>query len=187
MPSKSSAKRNKSEVVSIRLRAEQLQRLQRFAKRLGNTASEAAALLVEEGLRRTQFAFIDFRSSSGGRQAYLQNSRVTVWQAVMIAKTYKMDVDKTAEHLQCPTVRIQSALNYYSAFPGEIEESIEENADYGLDKLQQMLPQIQAFTVESSNIVAEPHEDQFNKVNISSASRATRKKQLPGKKRTRRQ
>ena len=65
---------SQSVVVSMRLPAESGRRLKRMARRHGWTASDAGARLVEEGLRRSEFAFIDFRDSMAGRQACLQGS-----------------------------------------------------------------------------------------------------------------
>ena len=50
-----------SMVISMRLPEESGKRLKRLASRHGWTASDASARLVEEGLRRSEFAFIDFR------------------------------------------------------------------------------------------------------------------------------
>ena len=58
-------------VISMRLPAASGARLKRLAGRHGWTPSDASARLVEEGLRRSEFAFIDFRDSSAGRQACL--------------------------------------------------------------------------------------------------------------------
>jgi predicted DNA-binding protein len=60
-----------SKVVSLRFGSQQMERLQRVARRLGRTPSETGALLVEEALRRTEFALIDFRDSIVGRQVYV--------------------------------------------------------------------------------------------------------------------
>ena len=67
-----------STVISMRLPEESGKRLKRLAHRHGWTASDASARLVEEGLRRSEFAFIDFRDSPVGRQAYVQGSSLAV-------------------------------------------------------------------------------------------------------------
>jgi hypothetical protein len=46
----------------------------RIANRHDWTPSDASVRLVEEGLRRSEFAFLDFRDSPAGRQAYSQGS-----------------------------------------------------------------------------------------------------------------
>ena len=77
-----------SKVVSIRLPEETEARLQRLARRLGKTPSETGAMLIEESLRETEFAYIEFRNSPVGRQAYLKNSNLAVWQVMMLAEQY---------------------------------------------------------------------------------------------------
>src|ERR1700690_2772649 len=84
-----------STVVSMRLPVASSDRLKRMASRYGWTPSDASARLVEEGLRRSEFAFIDFRDSSVGRQAYLQGSTLAVWEVVLLVRHYKGDASTT--------------------------------------------------------------------------------------------
>ena len=78
-------------VISMRLPAESGKRLKRMANRHGWTPSDASARLVEEGLRRAEFGFIDFRDSPAGRQAYLQGSTLAVWEVMLLVHSYKED------------------------------------------------------------------------------------------------
>lgn len=93
-----------SRVVSLRLQDDQIERLQRAARRLGRPPSEAAALLLEESLRRCEYPFVEFRESPAGRQAYLQGTRLAVWHVAALAREYEGDVSKTAAYLQIPEV-----------------------------------------------------------------------------------
>lgn len=136
-----------SQVVSIRFQNEQVQRLQRLARRLGRTPSETGALLVEEALRRAEFGHIDFRDSPVGRQAYVQGSSLAVWEVVRLAQSYNLDAERTAAHLGWPRLRVQAALGYAAAFPQEIEAAIADNAAYDFEALSRMLPQAQRFVV----------------------------------------
>ena len=68
-----------SRVMSLRLQDSQIERLNRAARSSGRTASETAAILLEEALRQREFAFIEFRDSPVGRQAYLQGTRLAAW------------------------------------------------------------------------------------------------------------
>ena len=79
-------KSNDSIVISMRLPAESSQRLKRMARRHGWTASDASARLVEEGLRRAEFAFIDFRDSAAGRQASIQGRSLAVWEIMLLLR-----------------------------------------------------------------------------------------------------
>ena len=56
----------KTSVVSMRMEESQEERLEKMARRLGRSPSETSALLVEEGLRRSEFAFVDFRDTPVG-------------------------------------------------------------------------------------------------------------------------
>ena len=69
-------RRTRPAVTSMRLPADSGNRLKRVANRHGWTQSDTSAQLVEEGLRRTEFAYIDCRDSAVGRQAYMRWSRM---------------------------------------------------------------------------------------------------------------
>jgi len=130
----------KSVVISMRLPAESGKRLRRMANRHGWTASDASARLVEEGLRRSEFAWIDFRDSPVGRQAYVQGSTLAVWEVMFLLRSYKQDVVAVARHLRWPEARVQAALNYAESFPEEIKEAMAENDSVDFEVLKRMLP-----------------------------------------------
>lgn len=136
----------KTSVVSSWLEPDQGKRLARKAKQLGRTSSETGALLIEEGLRRDEFAFVDFRDSPAGRQAYIQGSTLSVWEVVWIARGYHNDFNKAAKHLHMSPLKVRAALNYAKAFPDEIEEAIKEHhAACDFESLSRMLPQAEVF------------------------------------------
>ena len=136
-----------SKVLSMRIKETQDERLQRMARKLGHTPAETGALLIEEGLRRSEFAFIDFRNTAAGRQAYIQGSRLSVWMVIKIVRAYDGKTGKAAEHLQRSPNQIQAAMNYAKAFPDEIEAAIKDNDSYTFEKVSQMLPQARLFEV----------------------------------------
>lgn len=131
----------RSMVLSMRLPLESGNRLKRMANRHGWTPSDASARLVEEGLRRSEFAFIDFRDSSVGRQACVQGSTLAVWEVMLLVRSYKGSVSAVAKHLRWPEAKVQAAVNYAQAFPGEIEEATSENDAVDFETLKRMLPQ----------------------------------------------
>jgi hypothetical protein len=128
-------------VISMRLPVESGKRLKRMATRHGWTASDASARLVEEGLRRSEFGFIDFRDSPAGRQACIQGSTLAVWEVMLLFLSYKKNVSAVAAHLKWPKVKVQAAVNYAAAFPKEIDAAIAENEATNFEKLKRMLPQ----------------------------------------------
>jgi hypothetical protein len=135
----------RSVVISMRLPVESGNRLKRMAIRHGWTASDASARLVEEGLRRAEFAFIDFRDSAIGRQAYIQGSTLAVWEVLLLADSYKGRVASVARHLNWPEAKVQAAINYAMAFHDEIEAALTENASVDFEGLKRMLPQAAKF------------------------------------------
>ena len=144
-------KPTRSTVISMRLPIKSGQRLKRLATRHGWTPSDASARLVEEGLRRADFAFVDFRDSITGRQACLQGSSLTVWEVMLLARNYERDVAKVAKHLRWPETKVQSAFNYAKAFPDEISEAIADNDAVDFEALSQMLPQATEFVVSEKS------------------------------------
>jgi hypothetical protein len=135
----------RSEVVSMRLPLESSQRLKRMAKRYGWTPSDASARLVEEGLRRSEFAFIDFRDSAAGRNAYVQGSTLAVWEIMLLLRNYRNDAAAVARHLQWPEAKVRAAAHYAQAFSEEIEAALSENDAVDLEALKRMLPQASEF------------------------------------------
>jgi hypothetical protein len=144
-------KSNRSTVISMRLPAESGNRLKRMASRHGWTASDASARLVEEGLRRAEFAFVDFRDSAAGRQACIQGSSLAIWEVLLLVKSYKGDVAAVAAHLKWPEARVQAAVNYAKAFPDEIDGALAENDAIGFEGLKHMLPQAAEFVAQKKN------------------------------------
>ena len=130
-----------SMVISMRLPIASGKRLKRMASRHGWTPSDASARLVEEGLRRSEFAFIDFRDSLAGRQACIQGSTLAVWEVMLLIRSYETDVSAVARHLRWPEAKVRAAVNYAEAFPDEIQEALAENDSTDFDTLKRMLPQ----------------------------------------------
>lgn len=130
----------KSIVLSMRLPIESGKRLKRMANRHGWTPSDASARLVEEGLRRSELAFIDFRDSPAGRQACIQGSTLTVWEVMLLVREYKQDALAVAHHLGWPEAKVRAAVHYAEAFPIEIKGAISENDASDFETLKPMLP-----------------------------------------------
>jgi len=144
-----------SQVISIRLRDAQSERLGRLARRLGRSTGETGALLIEEALRMSEYAFIDFRDSVVGRQAYIQGSSLAVWEVVMIVRAYDGDVESAAKHLQWPVQRIQAAVNYAAAYSDEIDTAIADNEAYDAERVSRMLPGTRVLTMSDGKLIEE--------------------------------
>ena len=136
-----------SKVVSTRLSEETETRLQRLARRLGKTPSETGAMLIEESLRENEFAYIEFRNSPVGRQAYMKSSNLAVWQVMMLAEQYQHDVKKVATHLQKSIEWVKAAFNYAEAYPEEISLAIEDDRAINYTTIKRILPQTELLLI----------------------------------------
>jgi uncharacterized protein (DUF433 family) len=137
-------------VLSLRLPTERAESLKRLARRFDRSAAETAARLVDEGLRREDFAMIEFRDSPVGRQAYVEGTRVAVWQVVNLTRAYGDDVEKTAKHLTWTVSKIRAALNYAAAFPEETQSAIDDGREHDFTRLSRLVPVLERIEVPAS-------------------------------------
>lgn len=139
-----------SMVISMRLPLQSGKRLKRMAASHGWTPSDASARLVEEGLRRVDFAFIDFRDSKAGRHAFVQGSSLAVWEVMLLARSYRSSAAAVAKHLHWPEAKVQAAFNYAEAFPGEIEAALAGYDETGFATLSRQLPQAREWVIRGA-------------------------------------
>src|SRR2546421_8766439 len=136
-----------SQTISLRLPDELANRLDHFARTLGNgmTRTRAGVLLLDEALREEEFSGIEFHNTSIGRQPFIKQSGMAVWEFVMVSRGFEMDAERTAEYLRCPIENVKAALNYYRAFREEIDQALADN-DIGEERLRRLFPNLQVFT-----------------------------------------
>ena len=132
-----------TQVVSIRLRDDQVDRLKRFARRMGKSQSEMGAQFIEESMRAAEFANIEFRDSVIGRQAYMKDSNLAVWEVILIAQDHDMDPERVAAYFRRPRAWINAALHYYKAYQDEIDPVLEDNRSMTFEKLKRLLPNLE--------------------------------------------
>lgn len=136
-----------SQVMSIRLPEETIERFKRLARRGGRSLNEMGAISIEEWLRVQEFADIEFRLFGAERHACLKGA-LPVWQLIMVAQGLHMDEEKTADYFEFPVHRVRAAFHYYEAFPSEIDLPIEDNRSLGYDQLKRLLPQLRLVEVD---------------------------------------
>jgi hypothetical protein len=136
-----------SQVVTLRLPDGVAAAIREIAQREKRSVNEIGVRIVEEWLRQNRFAHIEFRSFQGERHACIKD-RLQVWQVIMVAKGYGMDVEKTAGHLCLRPDQVQAAFNYYEAYPEEIDQALQEN-DAGYERLKERLPSLQRIPVDT--------------------------------------
>jgi hypothetical protein len=73
-----------------------------------------------------------------------------VWEVMLLVQNYKEDVSAVARHLKWPEVKVQAAVNYAGAFPGEINDAIAENEATDFETLKRMLPHAAEFVPQKA-------------------------------------
>ncbi|MBL8233397.1 MAG: hypothetical protein JNL98_33180 [Bryobacterales bacterium] len=126
--------------IHVELRDEQAARLERFATGLRKTRDEATAPLIEEGLRRAEFPAVEFRDSAAGRQAYVVGTGLAVWEVLMVAEGYALDVGETSKHLRLDRDVVSEVLRYAAAFESEVRAALNENRALTAETLRAALP-----------------------------------------------
>ncbi|MCX6379681.1 MAG: transcriptional regulator [Armatimonadetes bacterium] len=134
-----------SQPVTVRLPELAAEELRLIARREHRSISEIGARFIDEGLRQHRFPYIEFRSFNGERHACIKGA-LQVWQLIMVAKDYRGDVNKIAEHLDLKPEQVKAGLHYYENHSEEIDQALEEN-DLGYECLKQMLPNLQLSSV----------------------------------------
>jgi uncharacterized protein (DUF433 family) len=138
------------QALTLRLPDEDAAEVRRIAQRERRSVSEVTARIVDEWLRTNRFPHIEFRSINGERVACLKGA-LEVWQVILIAQRYDYAVEPTAEHLSLRPEQVQAALNYYAAYPAEIDFALEENRQ-GFDRLKRLLPRIQRVSLTDDDL-----------------------------------
>jgi nitrogenase molybdenum-iron protein alpha/beta subunit len=135
-----------SQTITLRLPDETAKWLKDWARRAGRSVNELGTTLFEEARRMTEFAEIEFRTFNGERHACIKG-QLQVWQLIMVARDYGMDIEKTAAHFGWPAWKVQAGINYYEAFPEEIDRAIAEN-NVGPEKLKRLFPHLQVIDIK---------------------------------------
>lgn len=86
-------------------------------ERLRRSAEEAATIERHPG--------IAFRGTQGSRRAWVPGTALDVWE--IVAACEEMGRERVLEESSIPEDRLDAALAYYRAHPGEIDRKIEEN------------------------------------------------------------
>lgn len=134
--------------LNIPLTGEQDERLQQLAQRHNAKDIVVTALrLIEEGMRLDEFPWIVFRDTPYGRQAFVEGTGLTVWEAIATLRAYKENTEAAAEALGWPPFKMAAAQNYARAYANEINCALKDNDSITFTDLQQIVPGMEIFRV----------------------------------------
>lgn len=110
--------------ISLRLNPQTLKRLDSQSRRSGQTRSEIARTLLEEGLRMEDHPGIVFRPGPAGRRPGLKDG-LDIWEVIRVFKEIKAHgeeaIRQTAELNSLRVDQVRTAVRYYAEFTEEID------------------------------------------------------------------
>ena len=113
-------------VQSCRIEKDSAALLSKQAKRRNLEVSTLSSLYLKEKALEEEFPGIGFRDGIGGREAYVQGTRLAVWEVLDVYREAKT-VAKVAGYYQWPPYLVKCALAYATAYP--VEMVVERKAE----------------------------------------------------------
>lgn len=138
-----------AQLISARLPDSTADRVRKMAKRKQRSVNETVQMALEEWLRQDEFAWIEFRDTRDGRAAFMKGSRLPVYAVIKVARACEFDLSRIQAYWpNRPRAWVQAALNYFEAYPEEIETLIELDCSArSFDALHRRLPQLEPYPV----------------------------------------
>ncbi|HZT42204.1 MAG TPA: hypothetical protein VFA07_08440 [Chthonomonadaceae bacterium] len=85
----------------------------------------------------------------------MKGSGLAIWEVIMIARHFDMDVERMAEGYPYPVANIRAAITFYEAHREEIDQAIEDN-HFTYEELKRLLPNAQILEVSWEESGEEP-------------------------------
>lgn len=115
--------------LSLRIKSDTFDRLDHESRRTGQSRSELAKTLIEEGLRMQTHPGIVFRSGPAGRRPGLAGGP-DVWEVMRVCLGIRsrgeQAIQQTAELSGLTPEQVRVALRYYADYPHEIDDWIRQ-------------------------------------------------------------
>lgn len=126
---------------SLRLPEETLREIEQLAKETGRDFSTIAKDLLTEAIKMRRCPGIVFTQGVSGRRAKVGGTGIEVWEIISTYKSVGKDLKrlKKAYHWLSPE-QIRAALSYYSIYPQEIDQLIDQNESWAKKRIQERHP-----------------------------------------------
>jgi hypothetical protein len=114
--------------LSLRIDEETFDRLSRQGQSRGETVSETARTLLEEGLRQQEHPLITFRGGPAGHRASVAGGP-DAWEVIRVVRgrspSERASLEDVAASLDITIRQTEAAVRYYADFPDEIDSWID--------------------------------------------------------------
>jgi uncharacterized protein (DUF433 family) len=123
-----------TDVKTLRFRRELRSEIDRIARRSRRSFSEVTQDLLEEALRMRKCPGIYFYDEPAGREAKIAGTGLGVWEVISVYKTGSKGSRTLKKHFHwLSDAQLKAALNYYHAWPEEIDDLVEDNRKAALE------------------------------------------------------
>lgn len=123
-----------TDVKTLRFRRELRSEIDRIARRSRRSFSEVTQDLLEEALRMRKCPGIYFHDEPAGREAKIAGTGLGVWEVISVYKTGSKGAKTVKKHFHwLSEAQLKAALTYYHAWPGEIDDLMEDNQSAALE------------------------------------------------------
>ena len=132
-----------SQPTSFRLPEALLDRLDDEAAARGTSVTALVTAILDEGLKTARFPGIVYREGPAGRRAALAGGP-DVWEVISELRNTpgkgEVRVGRMADELGLPLPTLRTALDFYAAFPEEIDQRIHAEARMA-ERLRRLIDQ----------------------------------------------
>lgn len=126
---------------SLRLPEETLREIEQLAKDTGRDFSTIAKDLLMEAIKMRRCPGIVFTEGVSGRRAKVGGTGIEVWEIISIYKSVGKDLKRLKKAYHWLSIeQIRAALSYYSIYPQEIDQLIEQNESWTKKRIQERHP-----------------------------------------------
>lgn len=126
---------------SLRLPEETLREIEQLAKETGRDFSTIAKDLLMEAIKMRRCPGIVFTEGVSGRRAKMGGTGIEVWEIIFTYKSVGKDLKRLKKGYHwLSTEQIRAALSYYSIYPQEIDQLIDQNESWTKKRIQERHP-----------------------------------------------
>lgn len=126
---------------SLRLPAETTKEIEQMAKETGQDFSNVTKDLLQEAIKMRRCPGILFAEGIGGRRARVAGTGIEVWEVIAAYKSMKEDFKRLQKAYHWLSAeQLKAALGYYTVYPQEIDRLIQQNEQWGDEKVRERYP-----------------------------------------------
>jgi len=112
-----------------------------MAKETGQDFSNVTKDLLQEAIKMRRCPGILFAEGTSGRRARVAGTGIEVWEVIATYKSVKEDFKRLKKvYHWLSQEQLKAAIGYYTIYPQEIDQLIEQNEQWDDEKVRERYP-----------------------------------------------